>query len=121
MSPMLYYGSAVLVALLLGSVSAWWAVGRGMRGGIQCGAAPLSRIWQHDGESVLRLDADYRSVGVARIGGDLLHCRPRRPRRTAPTGQLPDRGRALGRSVVEHHGLRRRPPSHPESAEPVFV
>lgn len=41
MSPMLYYGSAVLVALLLGSVSAWWAVGRGMRGGIQCGT------WRH--------------------------------------------------------------------------
>ncbi len=37
-NPVVYYGSAVLVALLLGGASAWWAVGCGMRGGIQCGA-----------------------------------------------------------------------------------
>ena len=36
-----YYGSAVLTALLLGSATAWWAVGCGMWGGIQCGA------WRH--------------------------------------------------------------------------
>jgi hypothetical protein len=41
MNPTLYYGSAVLVALLLGFVSAWWVVGRGMRGGVQCG------VWRH--------------------------------------------------------------------------
>jgi hypothetical protein len=37
----IYYGSAVLVALLLGGISAWWAVGCGMRGCIRCGA------WRH--------------------------------------------------------------------------
>ena len=41
MNPVLFYGSAVLLALLLGGASAWWAVGWGMRGGIQCGA------WRH--------------------------------------------------------------------------
>ncbi len=41
MNHILYYGSAVLLALLLGGVSAWWAVGCGMRGGIRCGA------WRH--------------------------------------------------------------------------
>ncbi len=41
MNSVLYYGSAVLLALLLGGASAWWAVGWGMRGGIQCGA------WRH--------------------------------------------------------------------------
>jgi hypothetical protein len=41
MNGILYLGSALLVALLLGSASAWWAVGCGMRGGIQCG------VWRH--------------------------------------------------------------------------
>jgi hypothetical protein len=41
MNDVLYYGSALLAALLLGSVSAWWAVGCGMRGGIRCNA------WRH--------------------------------------------------------------------------
>jgi hypothetical protein len=41
MSHVLYYGSAVLLASLLGGASVWWAVGRGMRGGIRCGA------WRH--------------------------------------------------------------------------
>jgi len=41
MNHVLYYGSAVVVALVLGGASAWWAVGGGMRGGITCG------VWRH--------------------------------------------------------------------------
>lgn len=41
MNSIFFYGSAVLAALLLGGGSAWWAVGSGMKGGIQCGA------WHH--------------------------------------------------------------------------
>lgn len=41
MNDVLFFGSALLAALLLGSASAWWAVGCGMRGGIKCGA------WRH--------------------------------------------------------------------------
>lgn len=41
MSYVFYCGSAVLVALMLGGTSVWWMVGRGMRGGIRCGA------WRH--------------------------------------------------------------------------
>ena len=36
-----YYGSAALVALILGASSAWWAIGRGLSGGIEYGA------WRH--------------------------------------------------------------------------
>jgi hypothetical protein len=40
-NPVCFYGSAVLAALLLGGLSAWWAVGGGRRGGVQCGD------WRH--------------------------------------------------------------------------
>jgi hypothetical protein len=41
MNDVLYYGSALLLALLLGSGSAWWAVKGGLRGGVLCGG------WHH--------------------------------------------------------------------------
>jgi hypothetical protein len=41
MSPLVYYGSSVLAALLLGSASAWWAVRCGRWGRIQLGP------WRH--------------------------------------------------------------------------
>jgi len=44
MSHALYYGSALLVSLLLGSLSAWWGVARAARGAIQLNA------WRHDPE-----------------------------------------------------------------------
>ncbi len=41
MNHFLYYGSAVLTALLLGGAVTWWAIGCGMRGAIVCG------VWRH--------------------------------------------------------------------------
>jgi hypothetical protein len=38
----LFFGSAVLAAMVLGLGSAWWAVGHGISGGVQSGA------WRHD-------------------------------------------------------------------------
>lgn len=41
MLPLVYYGSSMLAALLLGSASAWWAVRCGRWGGVQLGP------WRH--------------------------------------------------------------------------
>jgi len=41
MKRVIYFASAIIVALVVGIGSAWWAVGRGMSGGVRCGA------WHH--------------------------------------------------------------------------
>jgi hypothetical protein len=38
MKRLLYLGSAILVGFSIGIGSAWWAIGRGMSGGVPCGA-----------------------------------------------------------------------------------
>ncbi|MHB8900568.1 MAG: hypothetical protein ACYC6Y_17585 [Thermoguttaceae bacterium] len=82
MNRVVYYGSAVLAALVLGSVLSWWTVGRGMKGGVECGAwrhypsygsgavSPyVFRYFIGDGTHSRQIESARRRIRIERFGG----------------------------------------------------